>query len=148
MELRVIYPGAFDMLHSAHVAALNTARRIAGPGGTLLVGVNSDDFMGHYKRKPMHTDRKRILDVIDTGIADQVFIWNGPEGQDEQILAATPDIYIAGTDWLTKDLAQQLHLPTLGWFDEHHISLLFLRRTPGISTTQLINQHQREGMTR
>ena len=136
--MRVLYPGAFDLLHAAHVAALNTARRIAGPGGRLLVGVNSDEFMAHYKRKPMHTDRKRILDVIDTGIADDVFIWNGPDDQDTQILEATPDIYIAGTDWLAKDLAQQLHLPSLAWFDEHAISLLYLRRTPGISTTQLI----------
>lgn len=126
------------MLHAAHVTALQAARRIAGHGGILLVGVNSDDFMGHYKRKPMHTDRKRVLDVMDTGIADEVFIWNGPDGQDAQILAATPDVYIAGTDWLSKDLAHQLHLPSLAWFDEHAISLLFLRRTPGISTTQLI----------
>lgn len=140
--MRVLYPGGFDLLHSAHVEALHTARRIAGAGGTLLVGVNSDDFMAHYKRKPMHTDRKRILDVIDTGIADEVFIWHGPDGQDEQILEATPDIYIAGADWLAKDLAHQLHLPSLAWFNEHDISLLFLRRTPGISTTQLIEtQH-------
>lgn len=136
--MRVLYPGAFDLLHSAHITALHAARRIAGPGGTLLVGVNSDELMAHYKRKPMHTDRKRIVDVLDTGIADEVFIWNGPDGQDTQILEATPDIYIAGTDWLAKDLAQQLHIPTLAWFDEHHISLLFLRRTPGISTSSLI----------
>lgn len=140
--MRVLYAGAFDMLHSAHVTALHAARRIAGPSGTLLVGVNSDDFMAHYKRKPMHTDRKRILDVIDTGIADEVFIWNGPDGQDSQILATAPDIYIAGTDWLAKDLAHQLHLPSLAWFDEHAISLLYLRRTPGISTTQLIENHR------
>lgn len=139
--MRVLYPGGFDLLHSAHIAALQVARRIAGPGGTLLVAVNSDDFMFQYKRKPMHTDRKRVLDVIDTGIADEVFIWNGPENQDTQILATKPDVYIAGTDWLTKDLAQQLGIPSLGWFDEHAISLMYLRRTPGISTTQLIENH-------
>lgn len=94
--------------------------------------------MAHYKRKPMHTDRKRILDVETTGIPDEVILWEGPEGQAEQILAAAPDIYIAGTDWLTKDLAQQLHLESLAWFHDHDISLLYLRRTAGISTTQLI----------
>lgn len=145
MVMRVLYPGAFDMLHSAHIHALHAARRIAGPTGTLLVAVNSDSFMAHYKRKPMHTDRKRILDVIDTGIADEVFVWDGPEGQDSQILAADPDLYIAGTDWLSKDLAQQLHIPNLAWFDEHSISLLYLRRTPGISTTQLIEAQAHGG---
>jgi cytidyltransferase-like protein len=136
--MRVVYPGAFDMLHSAHVTALQTARRIAGPGGTLIVGVNSDDLMRHYKRQPMHTARKRILDVEDLGIADHVQVWHGPDGQDSQILTANPDVYIAGTDWLSKDLAAQLHIPSLAWFDQHGISLMYLRRTPGISTTQLI----------
>lgn len=86
----------------------------------------------------MHTDRKRVLDVLDSGLADEVFVWEGPEGQAEQILAVHPDVYIAGTDWLSKDLAKQLHIPSLAWFDEHEISLMYLRRTPGISTTQLI----------
>ncbi len=136
--MRVLYPGGFDLLHSAHMAALHTARRIAGPTGKLIVAVNSDEFMAHYKRKPMHTDRKRMFDVMETGIADQVILWDGPERQDQQILERHPDVYIAGTDWLGKDLAAQLRLPSLAWFDEHNISLMFLRRTPGISTTQLI----------
>lgn len=138
MDVRVLYPGGFDLFHEAHHAALQAARQVAGPAGTLLVAVNSDGFMAHYKRKPMHTDRKRVLDVIDSGIADEVFVWDGPKGQADQILAAKPDIYIAGTDWLSKDLAKQLHIPSLAWFDEHAISLMYLRRTPGISTTQLI----------
>lgn len=136
--LRVLYPGGFDLFHHAHHTALQTARSLAGPAGTLIVAVNSDEFMAHYKRKPMHTDRKRVQDVLDAGIADEVVIWNGPEGQAEQILEHRPDIYIAGTDWLAKDLAQQLGLESLAWFDQNHISLLYLRRTAGISTTQLI----------
>lgn len=140
--MRVLYPGGFDLLHDAHVAALNAARRIAGPAGELVVAVNSDEFMTQYKRKPMHTHRKRVFDVVSTGIADRVILWHGPERQDQQILNADPDLYIAGTDWLTKDLAAQLNLTSLDWFDEHHISLLYLRRTPGISTTQLIEGMQ------
>ena len=45
--MRVLYPGGFDLFHEAHIAALNTARRLAGPGGELIVAVNSDDFMQH-----------------------------------------------------------------------------------------------------
>lgn len=141
--MRVLYPGGFDLIHHAHVTALQTARRIAGPAGTLLVGVNSDALMRHYKREPMGTARKRVYDVTDLGIANDVFVWDGPEGQAEQILATQPDVYIAGTDWLSKDLAHQLRIPSLGWFDEHSISLMYLRRTAGISTTQLIQDHGR-----
>lgn len=136
--MRVLYPGAFDLLHGAHVKALQAARRIAGKSGTLIAAVNSDDFMRHYKRDPRRSQTERIDDVIGTGLANDVILWHGPNGQDQQILDTGADIYIAGTDWLGKDLAKQLGLPHLSWFDEHHISLLFLRRTPGISTTLLI----------
>lgn len=139
--MRVIYPGGFDLFHEAHLVALNIAKRVAGPGGELMVGVNSDEFMRHYKRQPMNTQTRRVLDVESAGIADQVFIWNGPDRQDEQILNSGADVYIAGTDWLGKDLARQLGLHSLAWFDEQAISLMFLRRTPGISTTQLIEKH-------
>lgn len=136
--MRVLYPGGYDLIHPGHLTALRTARHLAGPDGTLLVGVNSDLFMAHYKRVPINTEAQRVRQVTELGIADDVFIWHGPQDQDQQILDTTPDIYIAGTDWLTKDLAHQLRLPNLAWFDQHHISLMYLRRTAGISTTQLI----------
>ncbi len=138
MSFHVLYVGGFDLFHEGHLNALQAAHRIAGTGGHLTVAVNSDDFMTHYKRKPMHTDRKRVLDVMGAGVADEVIIWDGPDGQDQQILNVNPDIYIAGTDWLGKDLAAQLRIPALSWFDDHNISLLYLRRTPGISTSMLI----------
>ena len=132
--MRVLYPGGFDLVHRGHVNALHTAHSL----GHLMVGVNSDQFMENYKRTPEHDQEQRIRDVKRLGIADEVFIWDGPDRQAEQILAAAPDIYIAGTDWLSKDLAHQLRIPHLDWFDTHSISLMYLRRTQGISTTQLI----------
>ena len=136
--MRVLYPGGFDLLHAGHIKALHAAREIAGPGGHLTVAVNSDAFMTQYKRTPARAETHRVNDVESTGIPHKVTIWGGPEGQDKQILHHHPDVYIAGVDWLTKDLAAQLNIPSLAWFDEHNISLLYLRRTPGISTTQLL----------
>lgn len=140
--MRVLYPGGFDLLHSGHTTALRTARRIASHSGWLVVAVNSDAFMSHYKRTPARTEQQRVADVTNTGIADEVIIWDGPTGQDRQILALEPDIYVAGTNWLGEDLAAQLGLDSLEWFDEHTISLLFLQRTPNISTTKLIQQRK------
>jgi cytidyltransferase-like protein len=136
VAVRVLYPGGFDLLHKGHTAALTTARSIAT---RLTVAVNSDAFMTYYKRTPQRPAAQRISDVLELGVADEVIEWDGPEGQDQQILHSGCELYLAGTDWLTKDLAHQLGLPTLGWFDDHNISLLYLRRTPGISTTGLIN---------
>lgn len=142
--MRVLYPGGFDLLHFGHRAALTTARTIAGRYGLgqLIVAVNSDDFMAHYKRVPARPASERIKDVQDLGIADEVIEWHGPNGQDQQILDTGCELYLAGTNWLTQDLAHQLRLPSLGWFDQHNISLMFLRRTPGVSTTSLIQGHQ------
>jgi cytidyltransferase-like protein len=135
----VLYPGAFDLFHRGHLAALRTARQIAGEHGWLVVGVNSDAFMADYKRTPAMPQDKRVKAVIDSGLADDVVVWEGPEGQDAQILYNQPDLYVAGIDWVEKDLAHQLRLPSLSWFDDNRISLVYLRRTPGISTTALLS---------
>lgn len=140
--MRVLYPGGYDLLHQGHRNALTTARTLAGRygAGHLIAAVNSDRLMEHYKRTPARTQEQRMADVLELGIADDVILWDGPEGQADRILEHKPHLYIAGTDWLTKDLATQLGMDDLGWFDQHNISLLFLRRTPGISTSQLHTQ--------
>lgn len=132
--MRVLYPGGFDCFHHGHVNALKAVKSL----GYLMVGVNSDRLMKHYKRVPAQPETHRVKAVLRQGIADEVFIWDGPEGQADQILAHDPDVYVAGTDWLSKDLAKQLDIPHLAWFDQQRISLLYLRRTQGISTTQII----------
>ena len=109
----MLYPGGFDCFHHGHVNALKAVK----PLGYLMVGVNSDRLMKHYKRVPAQPEIQRVQAVLRQGIADEVFIWDGPEGQADQILAHDPDVYVAGTDWLSKDLAKQLDIPHLAWFD-------------------------------
>jgi hypothetical protein len=75
-----------------------------------------------------------------TGLPHIVTTWAGPEGQDAQILRWEPDVYVASADWLERDLAHQLRLPSLEWFSDHGIGLFFVQRTPGVSTTALIGE--------
>ena len=138
--MKLLYPGGFDLLHAGHINALTLARKMAGPDGCLIVAVNSDSFMSDYKRVPARTQQERINDVIATGLADEVILWHGPEKQDEQIVNNKPDVYVASFDWIDRDLARQLRIPSLSWMDDQGISLLYIHRTPGISTTLLINQ--------
>jgi cytidyltransferase-like protein len=138
--VKLLYPGGFDLLHDGHINALTLARKMAGPDGCLIVAVNSDSFMSDYKRVPARTQQERINDVIATGLADEVILWHGPEKQDEQIVNNKPDVYVASFDWIDRDLARQLRIPSLSWMDDQGISLLYIHRTPGISTTLLINQ--------
>ena len=136
--MRVLYVGGFDVFHHGHQLAIKRARALAGLDGQLIMAVNSDAFMAHYKRVPRDNETVRATNVAATGLVDEVTIWDGPEGQDQQILDRHPDVYLAGSDWLGKDLAAQLGLATLAWFDEHQISLMFQSRPPGISTTALL----------
>jgi glycerol-3-phosphate cytidylyltransferase-like family protein len=113
---------------------------MAGSDGRLVVAVNTDKFMSEYKRVPARTQQERVDDVIATGLADEVILWHGPEKQDEQIVNNRPDVYVASFDWVDRDLARQLRIPSLSWMDDQGISLLYIHRTPGISTTLLINK--------
>jgi cytidyltransferase-like protein len=142
--MKLLYPGGFDLLHSGHINALTLARKIAGPSGRLVVAVNTDSFMSEYKRVPARTQEQRVDDVIATGLADEVVLWHGPEKQDEQIMYHNPDIYVASFDWIDRDLAHQLRIPSLSWMDDQGISLLYMQRTPGISTTLLINSQSEQ----
>jgi glycerol-3-phosphate cytidylyltransferase len=145
--VKVLYPGGFDLLHAGHINALALARKIAGPGGRLVVAVNTDSFMSDYKRVPARTQQERVDDVIATGLADEVILWHGPEKQDEQILFQSPDVYVASFDWVDRDLARQLRIPSLSWIDDQGISLLYIHRTPGISTTLLINNQVEQSLS-
>lgn len=138
--MKLLYPGGFDLFHAGHLNALTLARKIAGPSGHLVVAVNTDRFMSEYKRVPARTQQERVNDIVATGLADEVILWHGPENQDEQIIHQRPDIYVASFDWIDRDLAHQLRIPSLYWLDDQGISLLYVHRTPGISTTLLINK--------
>jgi glycerol-3-phosphate cytidylyltransferase len=145
--VKVLYPGGFDLLHAGHINALTLARKIAGSDGRLIVAVNTDSFMSEYKRVPARTQQERVNDVIATGLADEVILWHGPEKQDEQIIHNSPDVYVASFDWVDRDLASQLRIPSLSWMDNQGISLLYIHRTPGISTTLLINKQVEQSGT-
>ena len=145
--MKLLYPGGFDLLHAGHINALTLARKMAGPSGRLVVAVNTDSFMSEYKRVPARTQQERVDDVIATGLADEVILWHGPEKQDEQILFQSPDVYVASFDWVDRDLARQLRIPNLSWIDDQGISLLYVHRTPGISTTLLINKQTEQSGT-
>jgi len=145
--VRLLYPGGFDLLHAGHIYALTLARKMAGPDGRLIVAVNTDKFMSDYKRAPAITQEERVDYVIAPGLADEVILWHGPEKQDEQIVSNSPDVYVASFDWVDRDLAHQLRIPSLSWMDDQGISLLYIHRTPGISTTLLINSQVEKNQT-
>lgn len=118
-------------MHYGHARLFERAAKF----GPLSVGVNSDRFVLEYKgRRAEQTERTRMQQCrIGLGV-EAVYLNDG--GGIELIKRLRPDILVIGTDWLDKDYTGQLDT-TAERLAELQVSVLFLPRTIGISTTEL-----------
>lgn len=127
--MRVLTIGTFDLLHHGHLRLLERAATL----GDLTVGVNTDTFVQHYKhRLPAQTAAERAANLAAAGF--NAVISHGP-GID-LIRDTRPDLLAAGSDWLGRDYPAQLGTTPVE-LTELGVAVLFLPRTPGVSTTEL-----------
>lgn len=129
--MKVLTLGSFDLLHYGHIRLFERAAKF----GPLTVGVNSDRFITEYKgRAPAQNQQKRIANLTPGLGIERALLNDGP-GID-LIRSLRPDILAIGSDWLDNDYTAQIgtdaeRLAELG------VSVLFLPRTIGVSTTEL-----------
>lgn len=69
----VICSGGFDPIHSGHIAYFRAAKRF---GDTLVVGVNSDEWLTRKKGKPFMPFRERLEIVQSIKYVDYVMSFN------------------------------------------------------------------------
>ncbi|EMH0748149.1 adenylyltransferase/cytidyltransferase family protein [Proteus mirabilis] len=122
---RIITFGTFDVLHIGHI---NIIERAAEFGDYLIVGVSSDSL--NYSKKQRYpiyneVDRMKIISSIKS--VDEVFIEESLDLKLEYIKKYKADILIMGDDWLGK----------FDWV-KPTCEVIYLPRTPSISTTQII----------
>ncbi|WP_076413184.1 adenylyltransferase/cytidyltransferase family protein [Shewanella sp. UCD-KL12] len=123
--MRIITFGTFDMFHIGHLNIIERAREL---GAHLTVGVSSDALNFSKKQRfPIcnEADRMRIVQALSS--VDEVFLEESLELKAEYIKSHQADCLVMGDDWLGK-------------FDELKplCDVVYLPRTPAISTTQLI----------
>ncbi|TKB47590.1 glycerol-3-phosphate cytidylyltransferase [Ferrimonas sediminicola] len=123
--MRVITFGTFDMFHVGHLNIIERARAL---GDSLVVGVSSDALNFSKKsRYPVCNERDRSRIIGALAAVDEVFLEESLELKAEYIQKHQADILVMGDDWNGK-------------FD--HLSdlckVVYLPRTPAISTTELI----------
>ena len=123
--MKVITFGTYDLLHIGHINILERASKL---GDTLIVGVSSDKL--NYSKKQKHAvynqdDRMKIIKSIR--YVDDVFLEESLEKKKEYITKYKCDILVMGDDWKGK-------------FDDMPCKVLYLERTPDISTTSNINK--------
>lgn len=122
--------GTFDLFHYGHLRILLRARALCD---RLVVGVASDEFnMRKDKhRTPVFPWEQRAAIVRELKCVDEVFKEECEEKKAEYIFEHKADIFIIGADYEGR----------FDWLKEAcGVEVVYLPRTPGISTTDLISR--------
>lgn len=129
---RVITYGTFDLLHYGHI---NLLRRAKQYGDYLIVALSTDEFNWNEKNKTCffsYEQRKQLLESIryvDLVIPEENWDQKRTDVKEYHI-----DTFVMGDDWegkfdFLKDLCEVVYLP----------------RTPEISTTQIKQELHEQG---
>jgi cytidyltransferase-like protein len=122
---------AGDLFHAGHVSLLREARR---HGDWLIVGVLSDETVASYKRRPIMSLAERVAVIESCRYVDEV-IEDAPFQVTEEFLAEHDITTVVHGD----DLSPQDAEPVYGAAAAAG-KLKYVRRTAGISTTELIQR--------
>lgn len=122
---RVITYGTFDLLHYGHI---NLLRRAKALGDYLVVVVSSDEFNWNEKGKKCYfsyEQRKSLLEAIR--YVDLVIPETCWEQKRKDVHEYHIDTFVMGDDWKGK----------FDYLEEEGVEVVYLPRTPEISTTQI-----------
>lgn len=124
---RVITFGTFDVFHVGHVRIL---KRAAELGNELIVGLSSDQL--NFKKKgrlPIYSQNDRAEIIASLSFVTETFFEESLELKAEYIKQFNADLLVMGDDWEGK----------FDWVKEQtNCEVLYLPRTPSISTTEII----------
>jgi glycerol-3-phosphate cytidylyltransferase len=121
----VITFGTFDVFHVGHV---NILQRASSYGDTLIVGISTDQLNLQKKgRKPIYKQEDRMKIINGLRYVNLCFYEESLEKKIDYIKYYNADVLVMGDDWRGKfdDLKQ-------------YCEVVYLDRTPSISTTEII----------
>ncbi len=127
---RILTYGTFDLLHYGHIRILKRAKEL---GDYLVVALSTDEFNATKGKKAYHSyeTRKKMLEAIR--YVDLVIPENNWEQKVQDIKDYKIDVCVMGSDWAGSDKFDYL---------KDYCDVVFLERTPGISTSQIKNDLQ------
>lgn len=124
---KIITYGTYDLLHYGHI---NLLRRAKALGDYLIVALSTDEFNWNSKQKKCYftyEQRKQLLEAVR--YVDLVIPETSWEQKQKDVREFQIDIFVMGDDWTGK-------------FDflKSQCEVIYLPRTPEISTTQIKTQ--------
>ena len=127
----VITFGTFDLFHVGHLRMLERARAL---GDRLVVGVSSDKLNFSKKQKnPVFSQGERLEIIAGLRCVDAVFLEETLEQKADYVRAHKAAVLVMGDDWAGK----------FDWVGkETGCKVVYLERTPAISTTALVEKIQ------
>lgn len=122
---KIITYWTFDLLHRWHINILRKAKEL---WDYLTVWVSSDEFNAIKNKQSFYSYEERKLLLESIKYVDEVIPETNWNQKETDILERKIDILVMGDDWKWK-------------FDhlEKYCKVIYLPRTPDISTTQLKN---------
>lgn len=121
---KVITYGTFDLFHKGHYNIIKRAKEL---GDYLIVGVTSESYdIERGKLNVRDSLIKRIENVRETGLADEIIIEEYQGQKVSDIIKYDIDVLVVGSDWKGK-------------FDylRNYCDVIYLERTKNISSTKL-----------
>lgn len=123
----VVYTGGtFDMFHSNHLKMIEYAK---GLGGTLIVGVSTDELVASYKTPPVIPFEERIA-IIKALKYPDIVIPQRTLDHSELVKKLNVDVFVVGDDWTGK----------YDYLKELGVDVFYFPRGEGVSTTGLKKQ--------
>jgi glycerol-3-phosphate cytidylyltransferase len=135
--MRIYSGGTYDLFHYGHVRLLKRLKQMAGENGTLIVAVNTDEFIEQFKgSKPVMSLEERIEVLEACKYVDEVVVNHSGADSKPTILKARADFVVVGTDWSDRDYMSQMGF-TREWLEDNNIGYGFLPYTTTVSTTDI-----------
>ena len=128
-------PGVFDLLHHGHINIIN--KTIEACDAT-VIGIHTDDFVAHYKRRPLQTEKER-LDAVQNYFGSKVYALEIIGSNHLEVIKKHGITHIFhGTDWELASYKKQIRYYEDG-LDKLNITIELIPYTDGISTTMIIS---------
>lgn len=122
---RIITYGTFDLLHYGHINLLERAKAL---GDYLIVAISTDEFNSIEKNKKTYftfEQRKKLLEALRC--VDLVIPEENWEQKKSDVHLYKVDTFVMGDDWKGK----------FDFLEDEGVEVVYLPRTPEISTTQI-----------